>query len=191
MIMRLPCFVLLAALAAGMTACVNRSEQPRPAQPVGWAPPSPPPTYAAPSAPVPVYRPVNVAALHGLQGQVKCAPKEVAPDTWVTFDCGGHRPVSRAVAFVPRMSLVTGPLPPVVDHRFDASEGPIKNQGAVGACTAFSLSSAMDHGFRRMGRQDVIAPLHVWSKYAIPVMGVAGDETVDKTLTLEPSWPYD
>jgi hypothetical protein len=155
------------------------------ARPVG----SPVGAFFFAPAPAPTW-PVNVAALLGLQGQ-RCAPKEVAPGEWVSFDCGGFRPVSRAMALAPRMSLVTGPLPPMVDHRVEGSEGPIKSQGAVGACTAFSLSTAMDHGIRRMGRQDVIAPLHVWSKYAIPIMGVAGDENEGQALTLEPIWPYD
>jgi hypothetical protein len=42
-----------------------------------------------------------------------------------------------------------------------------------------------------MGRQDVTAPLHVWSKYGVPEIGTAGDDTVDKTITLEGVWPYD
>src|SRR5439155_24425008 len=75
--------------------------------------------------------------------------------------------------------------------RQENTEGPIKSQGAVGACTAFSLSSAMDQQIRRLGRNDVVAPLHVWSKYGVPVMGVAGDETVNEALSLESTWPYD
>jgi hypothetical protein len=184
MTMRVPCFVLLAALTGGTVACVSRPPPPRPAR-TAASPPFP----AASS--VPVYHPVNVLALQGLSSPGRCAPREVAPGVWASFDCGGDRPANRALAFAPRMSLIKGPLPFAVDHRVEGTEGPIKNQGAVGACTAFSLSSAMDNGIRQMGRQDVIAPLHVWSKYAVPVMGVAGDETVDQTLTLEPSWPYD
>jgi hypothetical protein len=90
-----------------------------------------------------------------------------------------------------KMGFVSGPLPEYVDHRQGGFEGPIKNQQAVGACTAFSLSTAMDHAIRRMGRPDTVAPLHVWSKYAVPVMGLAGDETVNENITLEQTWPYD
>lgn len=204
---------LLAALAAGLTACVNHASSPPPSQ-AAWAlPPAYQPAQPAPwpaglprlttrpagapagafgLAPTPAAPswPVNVAALLGLQAQ-RCAPKQVAPGEWVTFDCGGFRPVTRVFALAPRMSLVSGPLPPSVDHRAEGSEGPIKTQGAVGACTAFSLSTAMDNALRRMGRQDVIAPLHVWSKYAVPIMGTAGDDTVDQSITLEPIWPYD
>ena len=36
-------------------------------------------------------------------------------------------------------------FPSTVDHRSDGTEGPIKNQGGVGSCTAHSLSSALDN----------------------------------------------
>jgi hypothetical protein len=189
-----PTWFTLVALAAGLsgTACVSHSNYNPPQRAVGWSGPN---YNVSPG----VYRPVNVAAIGPLQGRVRCAPREVAPGEWARFDCSPHRPVVRALAFsgVQRrttLSLTTGGnggLPDAVDHRADGTEGPIKSQGAVGACTAFSLSSTMDNAIRRLGRQDTISPLHVWSKYAIPVMGVAGDETVDSTLTLESSWPYD
>lgn len=191
--MRAPEVVLLVLLAVGAGGCAASSSSSRPgpyplypAQ-AGWAQSAPQPV--SPPAPA-IVRPVNLAALQGLLG-TRCAPREVAPGEFATLDCGLFRLMSRAVSFLPRMSLVTGPLPAVVDHRASGTEGPIKSQGAVGACTAFSLSSAMDNAIRRMGRGDVTAPLHVWSKYAIPEMGTAGDETVDQTITLEPSWPYD
>lgn len=136
-------------------------------------------------------RPVNVAALRSLSGRVRCAPKEVAPGTWAAFDCGPQQEIARAVAGAPRMQLVSGPLPPFVDHRLTGLEGPVKAQGAVGACTAFSLSTAMDHAIRRAGVGDVVAPLHIWSKYGVPNMGAAGDRTADETITTEAVWPYD
>ena len=199
--MRTPGVALLVVLATGASGCAASSNPPRPApypaypgyaaQPgwagAGWAPSAPQPGY--PAAP-PVVRPVNVAALVGLLG-TRCAPREVAPGEFATLDCGASRLMSRAFDLLPRFSLVTGPLPAAIDHRVEGTEGPIKSQGAVGACTAFSLSSTMDNAVRRMGRGDVVAPLHVWSKYAIPEMGTAGDETVDKAISLEPSWPYD
>ncbi|HVY46821.1 MAG TPA: C1 family peptidase [Minicystis sp.] len=153
----------------------------------------------------PPYRPVDVAALRSLVGKVPCAPREMAPGEWVVFDCALFTPVTRAVGLTfadadryneTRMGLVGGtspnaPLPASVDHRNDGSEGPVKNQRSVGACTAFSLSTAMDHAIRKLARQDVMSPLHVWSKYATPQMGAAGDGTVEKTITLENVWPYD
>lgn len=202
--MRASVVALLVVLATGAGGCATSRSSPGPGpyplypgyaayptQP-GWGPSAPPPAY--PGQPLPaqpgIFRPVNLAALQGLLG-TRCAPREVAPGEYATLDCGISHLVSRAVAYLPKLSLVTGPLPTAVDHRTSGTEGPIKSQGAVGACTAFSLSSTMDNAVRRMGRGDVIAPLHVWSKYAIPEMGTAGEETVDKTITVEPSWPYD
>ena len=152
-------------------------------------PPAGPPAgqYPAQAAPVPV----NVAAVQSLQGQVACAPREVAPGVFASFDCGPHKDVLHAIAPTVRMSFVTGPLPPFVDHRITGLEGPVKNQGAVGTCTAMSLSSAMDHAVRKMGRGDVVSALHVWSKYAVSSMGVAGDQTEGERIALEGAWPYD
>ena len=169
-------------------------------QPTLWPFPIP---FALPQPPP--YRPVDVNALRSLVGRVPCAPREMAPGEWVLFDCAMFTPITRAVGLTfaeadsynsTRFGLVGGtkpnaPLPASVDHRSDGSEGPVKNQKAVGACTAFSLSTAMDHAIKKLARQDVMSPLHVWSKYATPTMGAAGDQTVDKTITLESIWPYD
>ena len=174
--------VVLAALSVGLAAC-SRSGAP-PAYSPQYSSLPPPPVMAP--APMP-----NVAAMQQLQGQVACAPKEVAPGVWVTFDCGPFTPVRKAIAPTFKRSFVTGPLPPFVDHRLTGLEGPVKNQGAVGTCTAVSLSSAMDHAIRKMGRGDVISALHVWSKYAVSSMGVAGDQAEGERIALEQSWPYD
>jgi Papain family cysteine protease len=211
---------VLVALALSLTACASRGPERRPTvnsgqwMPQGsgsgttgaaspWGSPAPGATWGPllglPFNPPPGGRnafmgvfPVDVAALQSIQGLVKCAPKLMAPDTWITLDCGQHQAVTKAFAFTPPTgNFLTGPLPPDVDHRVTGVEGPVKNQGAVGACTAFSLSTAMDNAVRRLGRQEVVAPLHVWSKYAVPVMGVAGDRTVDENVTTEDIWPYD
>jgi hypothetical protein len=147
-----------------------------------------------PSLLPPIYRPVNVPALLALQSRVPCAPKEVAPGTWVTFDCAPFQAISRAIQYIPFIRfnfLPTGPLPASVDHRVEGSEGPVKDQGAVGTCTAVSLSTAMDNAVRRMGRQDVISALHLWSRYGQGVMGRAGDSNVEKSVAVEQTWQYD
>jgi hypothetical protein len=154
--------------------------------------PAPQPSFWP--TPAPVYRPVNVPALLALQGRVPCAPKEVAPGTWATFDCAPFQAITRAIQYIPFVRynfLPTGPLPAAVDHRAESSEGPVKDQGAVGACTAVSLSTAMDNAVRRMGRQDVVSALHLWSRYGVGVMGQAGDSNVDKSVTVEQTWQYD
>jgi hypothetical protein len=201
MTMRASGVALLALLAAGTGGCAASTSAASPGpyplyrgQPAaqGWAPNAQLPGYPAPpvAAQPGIFRPINLAALQGILG-TRCAPREVAPGEYATFDCGISRLVARAAAYLPRLSLLGGPLPASVDHRASGTEGPIKSQGAVGACTAFSLSSTMDNAVRRMGRGDVVAPLHVWSRYAIPEMGTAGDENVDRTLSVEATWPYD
>jgi len=82
-------------------------------------------------------------------------------------------------------------LPDSIDHRNDGTEGPVKDQGQVGACTAFSLSSAMDNGIRRQNKKDTMSSLHLWSHYGIPVMGNAGDGNVNKSVATWDIWPYD
>jgi len=84
-----------------------------------------------------------------------------------------------------------GGVPATVDHRADSTEGPVKSQGAVGTCTAVSLSTAMEHALRRMGVAEPVSALHIWSQYRVPKMGTAGDSTLDKKITAEVSWPYD
>jgi hypothetical protein len=78
-----------------------------------------------------------------------------------------------------------------VDHRAEGAEGPIKDQGAVGACTALSLSTAMENALRRSGQRDAISALHLWSRYGVGVTGQAGDSNVGKAVAAEQTWPYD
>lgn len=198
-ILTVPC---LALLVFGVGACAGGSQQP-PQGPPGWSAPGgyagpgqwvSPGQAQAPTLLPTIFRPVNVPALLALQGRVPCAPKEVAPGTWATFDCAPFQAIQRAIQYIPlpRFNfLPVGPVPAAVDHRNEGGEGPIKDQGAVGICTAVSLSTAMDNAVRRMGRQDVISPLHVWSQYGVPTMGAAGDQNLHKSITVEQVWQYD
>ncbi len=81
-------------------------------------------------------------------------------------------------------------FPDVVDHRTTNVEGPIKNQGYVGSCTAFSLSSTVDNAIRRAGKSDVVSPAHIWAHYGVPSMSLAGDANLNKPITSFESWPY-
>jgi hypothetical protein len=82
-------------------------------------------------------------------------------------------------------------LPDAVDHRKDGTEGPIKDQGQVGCCTAFSLSTAMDNAIRRQNSSDTSSTMHVWSHYANPIVQDAGDKNLRKPIALWATWPYD
>ncbi len=150
---------------------------------------APPPTLPAPELALGILRQVNVMALAALQGRSACPPEEVAPGKWIVFDCGPQPPPRRAV----RLNFATfnTQLPLSIDHRVDGTAGPIRDQGATGTCTAVSLSSTVDNAVRRKGRTETVSALHIWSKYGVPRMGSAGDNTVDEGITLEPRWPYD
>ncbi len=91
----------------------------------------------------------------------------------------------------PPTTVGDAPLPDGVDHRTDGTEGPVKDQDVVGACTGFSLSTTVDNAIRRLGKADVISPMHIWSHYGYPNMGNAGDSNYLKPLALTTEWPYD
>ncbi len=198
----------LFALAVLASACtISSGSSGRPAPP---PPPGPPPVgfQSRPAAPpgakvVITRRQPNVARLRALKARrTFCAPEEVAPGTWAKFDCKGYtrprnaRPLQRVRST--RKGLVggnagelAGPIPAAVDLRSANLDGPIKDQGAVGTCTAVSLSTAMDVAIRKAGKNDVVSPLHIWSQYAVPNMGAAGEGTENDTLASEGAWEYD
>jgi hypothetical protein len=147
---------------------------------------------------------LNLQALRlKIKPNTKCGPRESTPGHWIHIDCNEYQAVSvakppsqRKVKLMLRGGLkldtpVSGALPDTVDHRNDGTEGPIKDQGQVGSCTAFSLSSAMDNAIRRLNKGDTTSSLHVWSHYGYPDMKTAGDGTVNKEIATWETWPYD
>jgi hypothetical protein len=145
-----------------------------------------------PPAPTPgVFRPLNVSALISTLSRSPCAPAEVSPGNWVGFDCSPPSFITRAIPLVQRSRLNFASLPPSVDHRHDGMEGPVKNQGAVGTCTAVSLSTAMEHALRGTATTANVSALHIWAQYRVPRMGTAGDSTVDKRIAPQSVWAYD
>lgn len=81
-------------------------------------------------------------------------------------------------------------LPAVVDHREDGTEGPVRNQGIVGACSALSLATAIDHALARRGNHSAVSAMHVWSRYHEPSMALAADKNRNRPLASEALWPY-
>lgn len=90
---------------------------------------------------------------------------------------------------------ITAELPDTVDHRTENLEGPIKNQGGVGSCTAHSLSAALDNAAIRAGvlqsgdKGRAVSPLHIWSRYGLPDMGAAADGNIAQPATIYTTWP--
>jgi hypothetical protein len=91
-------------------------------------------------------------------------------------------------------TITADPPPAAVDHRTQGLEGPIKDQGPVGACTAFSLSAAIDNAAIRAGKMQVGQPTqassanHVWAAYGFPQMGAAADATLGRTIAPMSLW---
>jgi hypothetical protein len=85
------------------------------------------------------------------------------------------------------------PLPTTVDHRADGTEGPIRDQEDVGACTGFSLAAAIDHAAARLngGALAPVSVMHVWSRYHNPLISEAASDNKGHGLTIEADWPYD
>lgn len=80
--------------------------------------------------------------------------------------------------------------PDLVDHRLNGTEGPIKDQGDVGACTSFALSSVMDNSLRRGSQNITSSPEHLWSHYAVPTMEDAAQNNLNKPITTHEALPY-
>jgi Papain family cysteine protease len=81
-------------------------------------------------------------------------------------------------------------LPDTVDHRTQGIEGPVKDQGVVGSCTAFSLSTVMDNAIRRLNKSEATSSLHIWSHYGDPHMTSAASANSNRPIAIWPDYPY-
>ncbi len=158
--------------------------------------------------------PINTQLLGRLLGAKSngCGANEMAPGEYVKIDCRPYAQVlsavrdvfdpakldllSRGQLHVTPQAPVPAPqgghegMPALVDHRTDGLEGPVKDQGLVGNCSAFSLSSVIDNAILRMRHSDVISPEHLWAHYGNSDMGSAGDTNLNKLIALNQTWPY-
>jgi hypothetical protein len=146
-----------------------------------------------------------LAALMKIRPARKCGPRQLGGGHWIHLDCNVHQAVTTAkpaTATARHLRLlrmgalkldtpVKDAAPDAVDHRKDGTEGPIKDQGQVGSCTSFSLSSAMDNAILRQNSNDATSSLHIWSHYGFPQMRAAGDGNLNKPIAVWAVWPYD
>lgn len=117
-----------------------------------------------------------------------CAPFQAAPLVWIAPPCKALvRTLASSPAVPVRASLQTGGLPLAVDLRTMGLDGPVKDQALVGVCWSFAVSTLIENGLRRMGRREVVAPLHVLSSNVWDDLWSA---RASKAITTEPSWPY-
>jgi hypothetical protein len=148
---------------------------------------------------------VGTLDVHALRLRLRpkrtCGPRESTPGHWIHIDCNAYSVVTTARPFSPRkLQLILGGQGRIdapiqagqdIDHRNDGTEGPIKDQGQVGSCTAFSLSTAMDNAIRRQNKSDTTSSLHLWAHYGFPDMRTAGDGNLNKVIAVWGVWPYD
>jgi C1A family cysteine protease len=84
------------------------------------------------------------------------------------------------------------PLPRVVDHREEQTEGDVRNQGSAGTCTSFGTASAIDHSVTRWsGTSSHVSTMELWGRYHQTDLGDALIATVGQTFADEDAWPYD
>lgn len=154
------------------------------------------PQGAPPAAPGPVPPAANLQALAGKRcGNAEVGQKRIPLDCmtpqygeipWAQFAIVTRGWLNGRKGFVG-----DNPLPSAVDHRAEGVEGPVRDQGPVGACTAFSLAAAVDHAVsRQLRRPTAVSVTHAWARYHSPMMSRAADGNRGKVLTAEASWPY-
>ena len=119
-------------------------------------------------------------------------------DLWRKGLLHGDDDIAGATAASPSAGAAAGAAggtgaatPGTTDHRQSGTEGPVKDQGQVGSCTAFSLSSAMDNAIRRQNKGDTMSSMHIWSHYGIPTMQTAATANAKKPIAAWGLWPYD
>lgn len=144
-------------------------------------------------------QPTPPPAAKGLKGG--CGIANVGGEQFV-LDCmtPGYANVAEASLFVVRRKAFNAspahegaePLPPAVDHRAAGKEGPVRNQGPVGACTGFSLATAIDHAIATTsGTPGNVSVMQIWARYHYPTMQDAVSANKGRSLNVESAWPYD
>jgi hypothetical protein len=101
-----------------------------------------------------------------------------------------------AAALITHTTLRGGPkvqpiLPGVVDHRLDGTEGPVRNQSTVPACTAFAEAAAIDHAIARWSTKPPhVSVMSIWSRYHTSIEQNAINSNVAQAFCAEEDWPF-
>jgi hypothetical protein len=83
------------------------------------------------------------------------------------------------------------PLPAVVDHRAEGTEGPVRNQSTVPACTAFAEAAALDQAIARwMPKPAHVSVMEIWSRYHTAIEQNAISANLGQPLGAEEDWPF-
>jgi hypothetical protein len=190
-----------ASLALSTTSAHAAPTAPPP--PVWTLPPLPPPSAwprldvlfqppAQPGPAQPAPSPVDLgplfAQLQQAQAQMaQCPPIEIAPGIRIPMPC---TPLPPRPAPDPSEPDIVRPayLAPAVDLRAAGLDGPVRDQGPVGVCWAFALTTAMESSLRRAGRPDRLSPLHV---VAADTWDSLWSKNAAEAITQEHLWPYE
>jgi hypothetical protein len=82
-------------------------------------------------------------------------------------------------------------LPAVVDHRLEATEGSVRDQGPVPACTAFAEAAAIDHAVGRWtGKPSHVSVMQIWSRYHTATEENALAANLTQPVAKEEDWPF-
>lgn len=175
--------LLLLILLALATGCIRTSPR-RPPRP------RPSPVATIPARPLPPPpRPVGVATrLVPAMPASRCEPVQVGPGRWITPMCESLPPVW-VKPFHGGSFLDQQAVPKSVDLRQRGLTGPVKDQGQVGVCWAFALSSTMDATLRHDGYVGTVSPLHAVAKKTWDAL--YRNSPSAPPLTVESRWPYD
>lgn len=143
---------------------------------------------AAPSPPVPSPAPSSAPTGPAVPTQPDGAEKVVL-DRWhpaYGIIPGAAQMLVNHAAFSAEAAAT---LPPRVDHRTSRTEGPVRNQRSIGACTAFSLAAAMDNSILRSSADGAdgggVSVMHLWSRYHAASMRDAYQSNLQRAVTRE------
>jgi Papain family cysteine protease len=175
----------------GSTAAATSREGQRPPKPTPIASVTPPklPKLAAQAAHV--APPKSKAAKDEAPCGTVWTGEEEVPLECEAVTADTH-PGAPAVALVP-YNMLRAPradLPTTVDHRLDGFEGRTLAQGKAGTCTAFTLTSQIDHAIGLWtGKPGDVSPMQIWARYHTG--GNAARANLGLTVANDADWPYD
>ena len=140
----------------------------------------------------PAPQPQNPPAAPVAPAVEDCGTVDVGGDT-ISLQCGSATDVSATSAPAVAMHAAPGSLPTLVDHRADHTEGPVRNQGRTGDCTANAIAAAVDHALAEVSGapQAPVSVMDIWSRYSAGNTVAAKRGNAGQELTSEAVWPYD
>jgi Papain family cysteine protease len=115
---------------------------------------------------------------------------------WVPTGCiepptvMGTQRTAQVVIPYDKMPTIGVPMPALVDHRVEGTEGVIRHQGGS-QCTAFAFTEALDHDYARWtGQAGYFSTMQVWARYHKHDELNAATGNVGDFVANEADWPF-